>query len=75
MFNDLVDGYLKRREDQLNDSATVGHIIAGKIAAAVWADKSFKKPIKPFKLLEEKDINESRNARVIATLKAKGVIK
>ena len=52
----------------------VGHIIAGKIAAAVWNDKSYKKPIKQIKLREEKNTVESRNERVFRTLKAKGII-
>lgn len=69
-----MDGYIKQREDYLNDSAKVGHVVAGKIAAAVWGDKSYRKPIKEFKLLEEKNTVESRNQRVLATLKLKGVI-
>lgn len=69
-----MDGYIKQREDYLNDSAKVGHVVAGKIAAAVWGDKSYKRPIKEFKLLEEKNTVESRNQRVLATLKLKGVI-
>lgn len=69
-----MDGYIKQREDRLNDSAKVGHVVAGKIAAAVWGDKSYRKPIKEFKLLEEKNTVESRNQRVLATLKLKGVI-
>lgn len=73
LFNSSVDGYLKRRETKINDDLLVGHITAGKISAAVWGDKSFKKPIKPIKLTEE-NTNESRNKKVLACLKAKGII-
>lgn len=74
LFNSCVEGFLKTRETRMNDSLLVGHIIAGKISAAVWGDKSFKKPIKPIKLTEDKDTNASRNAKVLACLKAKGLI-
>lgn len=70
----MVDGYIKRRETYMNDIAIVGHVIAGKIAAAVWSDKSYKKPIPSFKLLEDKNIVETRNRKVFNTLKSKGLI-
>ena len=73
-FNCLADGYISRREARINDDLMVGHIIAGKIAAAVWNDRSYKKPIKQIKLREEKNTTESRNERVFRTLKAKGII-
>lgn len=73
-FNSCVDGYIKRRETYINDSLTIQHIAAGKIAAAVWGDKSFKKPLKEIKLLEDNNSAESRNNKVYKTLKAKGLI-
>lgn len=73
-FNCFVEGYINRREVAMNDMKTVGHLVAGKIAAAVWSDKSFKKPIKDIKLKEDADTTESRNAKVYKTLKAKGLI-
>lgn len=74
-FNNLVDGYTINRETRLNDELQIGHIIAGKISQAVWGDKQFKKPISPIELFkDEADINNERNKKVIATLKAKGVI-
>lgn len=57
----------------MNDDLAVGHIIAGKIAAAVWSDPSFKRPIKEVKLLEE-DTPDERNNKVYKTLKLKGLI-
>lgn len=58
----------------MNDDIAVQHIIAGKIAEAVWGSSSFKKPIKPIKLLEENDTIASRNAKVSEFLKRKGLI-
>lgn len=71
-FNQYIDGFITRREIKMNDDKDVGHLVAGKIAAAVWGDKSFKKPIKEIKLREDNSI-ESRNRRVLETLKRKGV--
>lgn len=73
-FNSYVDGYIKRRETRINDDLLVGHLIAGKISQAVWGSKSFKKPIKEVKLLEEKDEVVASNEKVFKTLKAKGLI-
>lgn len=73
-FNGYVEGYISRREISMNDAKNVGHLVAGKIASAVWGSKDFKKPIKEIKIKEEKDTAESRNARVLRTLKAKGLI-
>lgn len=76
MFNSYVDGFITRREIKMNDEKDVGHVVASKIAQAVWGDKEFRKPIKEFKLTSEEDnVAESRNRRVYETLKAKGVIK
>lgn len=72
-FNMCVDGYIKRREVVLNDYATLGHILAGKIAGAVWGNKSFKKPIPEFKLLIE-DSEEAMQRKTMQFLKSKGVI-
>lgn len=58
----------------MNDEKNVGHLVAGKIASAVWGNKDYKKPIKEIRLKEEKDTTESRNAKVLKTLKAKGLI-
>ena len=73
-FNCFVDGYMKKRETWLNDSLAIGHRVSAKIAQAVWGSKDFKKEIKPFKITEDKDVNASRNAKVFACLKAKGLI-
>lgn len=56
----------------MNDSLLVQHVAAGKIAAAVWGDHSYSKPIKPIKLTSNN--TESQRDRVIRTLKLKGVI-
>lgn len=56
-FNDFVDGYNKRRETQLNDNAQIGHLIAGKISEAVWGDSRFTRPIKPIKIVKDKQEN------------------
>lgn len=75
IYNNYIDGYIKRREVYANDIATVGHIVAGKIAAAVWSDKSYKKPIKQIKFSEDKrDLEDKSRDKVIATLKRKGII-
>lgn len=75
-FNNYVDGFISRREIAMNDEKDVGHVVASKIAQAVWGDKEFKKPIKEFRLTsEDKNTAESRNRRVYETLKAKGLIK
>lgn len=75
-FNNFVDGFVTHREIRMNDSKDVGHAIAAKIAQAVWGDKQFTKPIKEFKLHEDKDKDtvESRNKKVYETLKLKGLI-
>jgi hypothetical protein len=54
----LVKGYNMKREQVMNDSATVGHTIAGKIAEAVWGSKKFSRPIKPFKFKGVKVVTE-----------------
>lgn len=76
-FNRCVDGFIERREIQMNDSKTVEHMVAGKIAAAIWGDKSFKKPLKEIKLnkLEEETLEEKSKRKVVETLRKKGVIK
>lgn len=75
-FNRCVDGYIAKREISMNDTKTVEHIIAGKIAEAVWGDKHFKKPIKEIKLdrVEEEDLKEKSKRKVMETLKRKGLI-
>jgi hypothetical protein len=74
VFNNLVDGYVLRRQTMMNDQLRIEHLAAGKIAEAVWGSKSFKKPFKDIKLIEEEDTNTSRNKKVFNTLKAKGLI-
>lgn len=71
-LNSCVDGFIQRREIAMNDSLLVQHVAAGKIAAAVWGDHSYSKPIKPIKLTSNN--TESQRDRVIRTLKLKGVI-
>ena len=74
VFNNLVDGYILKRQTIMNDQLRIGHLISGKIAQAVWGSKEYKKPFKDIKLLEEDDTNTSRNKKVFDTLKAKGLI-
>lgn len=74
-YNNYIKGYIKKREVDANDEAFVGHIVAGKIAAAVWADKSYKHPIKEIKFSEDdRDLAEKSRDSVIQTLKRKGLI-
>lgn len=73
MFNACVDGYLRRRETQINDDLLVGHIIAGKTSAAVWGDKSFKTPIEPIRLIPE-TIEEKAERIMLQGLKEQGLI-
>lgn len=74
VFNSYVDGYILRRQTVMNDKLRIEHLVAGKISEAVWGSKSYKKPFKEIKLLDEDDVNTSRNKRVYNTLKAKGLI-
>lgn len=74
VFNSYVDGYILRRQTVMNDKLRIEHLVAGKISEAVWGSKSYKKPFKEVKLLDEDDVNTSRNKRVYNTLKAKGLI-
>ena len=69
-YNNCVNGFVSKREVYMNDMQSVGHLIAGKIAQAVWGNKEFSKPMKQIYLKEE-----SRNDKVMRTLKAKGLIK
>jgi len=39
------NGYTMRREQTINDSLFVGHVISGKISQAVWGAKEFNDPI------------------------------
>lgn len=73
MFNSYVVGCTKKRETEINDQLTIGHIISGKTAQAIWASKDFKKEIKPIKLTDD-ETTESRNRKVVACLKSKGLI-
>lgn len=73
-FNSCVDGYTLRREVQINDDLHNGHIIAGKIAEAVWGSRDFRRPIKDVKLYVDEETVESRNSKVLQTLIAKGVV-
>lgn len=76
LFNACVNGYNKRRELAINDSLQAGHIVAGKTAAAVWGNRSFKQPIKPVKLAKEDadDAEETLIRKKIAFWKSKGII-
>ena len=74
-YTNCVNGYISRREVEMTDAQTVGHIVAGKIAQAVWGDKEFIKALKPIKLRDDPSEKiKSRNEKVMRTLKAKGVI-
>ena len=69
-YTNCVNGFISKREVYMNDAQSVGHLIAGKIAQAVWGNREFSKPMKTVRLREE-----SRDEKVRRTLKAKGLIK
>lgn len=69
-FNNYLEGYVDRRERMLNDNVALIKTEASNIAAAVWGNKQFNKPIKPFKLR-----GESRAAKLARSLNALGVTK
>lgn len=69
-YNNCVNGFISKREVYMNDLQTVGHLVAGKIAQAVWSSKEYSKPMEPIRLN-----GDNRNDKVIQTLKAKGLIK
>ena len=69
-YINCVNGFIRRREISMNDAQTVGHRVAGKTSQAVWNSKDFGKPLDIIRLKEE-----SRNDKVMRTLKAKGLIK
>lgn len=73
-FNNIVDGYILRRQTNMNDTLQAGHVLAGKLISGIYGSKEFKKPIKEFKLLEEEDTVAARNKKVYNALKAKGII-
>lgn len=68
-YNNCVTGYLIKREDSMNDVARVGHILAGKIAQAVWGDSQFSTPISDIRLRPK-----TRQEKILETLKRKGLI-
>lgn len=51
-YQSLITGFMRKREYAINDSLQVGHIIAEKIAQAVWGDRNFTKPIKAVQIVE-----------------------
>ena len=51
-YQSLITGFMRKREYAINDSLQVGHIIAKKIAQAVWGDRNFTEPIKPVRIIE-----------------------
>ena len=61
-YNNCVNGFIGKREVYMNDMQSVGHLIAGKIAQAVWGNKEFNKPMEQIHLKEE-----SRNDKVMRT--------
>lgn len=70
-FDLIVEGFNARREMELNDNLRTGHLIAGKIAQAVWASKNYKKPIEKIVIEEahrEAVTADEINARVLSTL-------
>jgi hypothetical protein len=67
-YQSLIRGYMRRREYAINDSLQVGHVIAEKIAMAVWGDKNFLKPIKHIEIVEPTP--REKRARRIAHLKS-----
>jgi len=67
-YQSLIRGYMRRREYAINDSLQVGHVIAEKIAMAVWGDKNFLKPIKHIEIVEPTP--REKRTRRIAHLKS-----
>lgn len=51
-YQSLITGFMRKREYSINDSLQAGHIIAEKIAQAVWGDRNFTKLIKPVRIVE-----------------------
>lgn len=70
----MVEGYIIKRQEYMNDMLKINHLTAGKIAEAVWGSKSFKKEFKEIKLFEDEDINDARNKKVFKFLQSKGLI-
>ena len=73
-FNCMVDGYLLRREESMNDMQLIGHRIAGKIAQAVWGSRDFQKALDEIELVKKEETAESRNRKVLNALIAKGIV-
>lgn len=69
-YSNCVNGFIGRREIQMNDIQQVGHLLAGKVAQGIWGNKEFGRPMKEIHLREE-----NRNAKVMRTLRNKGIIK
>ena len=67
-FNNYYDGYIDRREIELNDEQFMIKIAANQIALALHNSKKFNRPMKPIKLRAE-----SRAARMARTLNELGV--
>jgi len=68
-YNNCIRGWLKKREFIMNDNAHIGHMLAGKIAQAVWGNKDFSKPIDKVRLTKQ-----SRKEKILETLRNKGLI-
>lgn len=72
-MNLCIEGSVYKREQELNDRKDIGHIIAGKIAQAVWGSKDFKKPIDEI-ILHEETLEDISRRKVLNTLKNKGLM-
>lgn len=69
-YNNYVEGYVDRREINLNDNQSLIKTQASQIALAVWGNKKFNKPLKEIKLR-----GESRAAKIARALNTLGVTK
>lgn len=67
----MVEGYILRRQTEINDSLMVNHLTAGKIAEAVWGSRAYSKPFKDVALIKDEDYYRNK---AIEMLKSKGVL-
>lgn len=69
-YNNYIDGYIDRRETNINDNQSLIKTQASQIAMAVWGDKGFRRPLKPIRLR-----GETRAEMIARTLNGLGVTK
>lgn len=49
-YNNAMEGFISKRELQMNDNQSIGHLVSAKIAQAVWGSKNFGKPMQAIRL-------------------------